>query len=414
MKDARVFSIAQLQELLRATEGITFEATNKREAYTWIEHTLARYHYHRLTKKGRGLVQAYLRKMTGYGPAQTKRLCKRYLQSGRLAAKHTLHHQFARTYTREDIVLLAKVDMAHHVLSGPATARILNRAYTVFGDKSYERLAHLSPSHLYNLRKTLTYHTNAQVFTHTQGKKNTLGERRKPEPNGRPGYIRVDTVHQGDATDGKKGIYHINFVDEVTQWELVAAVETISDRHMLPALEVILEQFPFVIMEFHSDNGSEFINRKVLSMLNRLQATLSKSRPRRHNDNALVETKNGGVIRKAWGYDHIPARSAPVVNQWYENWFNTYLNFHRPCGFATVKRDKKGKEKRVYRPKDYMTPYEKFRSLPEAEQYLKPDVTLEQLDFVAYAISDTEFAEFMEQAKDKLPLWAKHLPWDET
>jgi hypothetical protein len=198
-------------------------------------------------------------------------------------------------------------------------------------------------------------------------------------------------------------------VDEVTQWELCAAVETISDRHMLPVLLVILEQFPFVIAEFHSDNGSEFINYKVLAILKRLHSTLSKSRPRRHNDNALVETKNGSIIRKAWGYDHIPARQAPVLNQWYEDWFNTYLNFHRPCGFATVVRDKKGKEKLVYRPKDYMTPYEKFRSLPGAEQYLKPGITFDQLDFVAYAMSDTEFAELMEQAKDRLPIWSKQL-----
>jgi len=192
-------------------------------------------------------------------------------------------------------------------------------------------------------------------------------------------------------------------VDEVTQWELVAAAETISDRHMLPVLKVILAQFPFIIHEFHSDNGSEFINKKVLDILRRLHAKLSKSRPRRHNDNALVESKNGSVIRKAWGYDHIPARQAPVINQWYEDWFNPYLNYHRPCGFAVVKRDKKGKEKLTYPANGYMTPYEKLQSLPDPEQYLESGVTFDQLDEVAYAISDTELAELMEQAKDKLP-----------
>jgi hypothetical protein len=207
--------------------------------------------------------------MTGYQSAQTKRLCKRYLKSGRLSLVDQHRNTFARTYTREDIVLLAKVDTAHHLLSGPATRHIFDRAYHVFKDNAYIRLANISPSHLYNLRKTLTYHTHAQVFTHTHGPKNTLGERRKPEPNGKPGYLRVDTVHQGDSTDGKKGIYHINFVDEVTQWELCAAVETISDRHMLPVMMVILEQFPFVIHELHSDNGSEFINHKVLAILRR-------------------------------------------------------------------------------------------------------------------------------------------------
>ena len=411
MSDTRIYNIPELTVLLESLDGVSFRAENKADAYNWVEEQLFRYKYDRLDKPSKGVVQAYLRKYTSYSHAQLARLITKWRTTRHVKLSSYERHSFARTYTRDDMVLLAKVDTAHHVLSGPATAHILSRAYTVFDDKAFERLANISPSHLYNLRGTLTYHNHAQVFTHTHGPKNTLGERRKPEPNGRPGYLRVDTVHQGDSTDGDKGIYHINFVDEVTQWELCAAVETISDRHMLPVLLVILEQFPFVIHEFHSDNGSEFINHKVLAILKRLYATLSKSRPRRHNDNALVETKNGSIIRKAWGYDHIPARQAPILNQWYEDWFNTYLNFHRPCGFATVLRDKKGKEKLVYRPKDYMTPYEKFRSLPNAQQYLKPGITFDQLDFVAYALPDTEFAELMEQAKDKLPIWGKQLPW---
>lgn len=410
MSDTRTYTIPELTALLESLDGVSFRAASKTDAYNWIEEQLFRYKYDRLDKPSKGVVQAYLQKYTSYSHAQLARLIAQWRSTRHVKLADYHRHSFTQTYTRDDMVLLAQVDTAHNVLSGPATAHILNRAYTVFGDKAFERLASLSPSHLYNLRKTLTYHNHAQVFIHTHGPKNTLGERHKPEPNGRPGYLRVDTVHQGDGTDGGKGTYHINFVDEVTQWELCAAVETISDRHMLPVLLVILEQYPFVIHEFHSDNGSEFINKKVLAILRRLHATLSKSRPRRHNDNALVETKNGSIIRKAWGYDHIPARQAPVLNQWYEDWFNTYLNFHRPCGFAVVKRDKKGKEKLTYPAAGYLTPYEKFRSLPYAEQYLKPGITFDQLDFVAYAMSDTEFAELMEQAKDQLPIWDKLLP----
>jgi hypothetical protein len=33
-----------------------------------------------------------------------------------------------------------------------------------------------------------------------------IGERRRPDPQGRPGYLRVDTVHQVDW-DGSKGVY---------------------------------------------------------------------------------------------------------------------------------------------------------------------------------------------------------------
>lgn len=86
-----------------------------------------------------------------------------------------------------------------------------------------------------------------------------IGERRKPEPYGKPGYLRVDSVHQGDQ-DKEKGVYHINLVDEVTQWEIVGCVEGISEHFLVPLLTRLMEQFPFRIIEFHSDNGSEYIN----------------------------------------------------------------------------------------------------------------------------------------------------------
>lgn len=411
MTDTRTYTIPELTGLLATLESASFQPQSKAEAYDWIEEQLYRYKYDQLNKPSKGVVKAYLQKYTSYSRTHLDRLIMKWRTTRHVKLAGYQRHSFATRYTRDDVLLLAKVDTAHHLLSGQATKHILERAYRVFGQTEYLRLQDISVGHIYNLRKTFVYCQNAHVFVHTHGVKNTLGVRRKPEPNGRPGFIRADTVHQGDSTDGGKGCYHINFVDEVTQWELVACVETISDRHMLPIILVILEQFPFVVHEFHSDNGSEFINKKVLAILRRLHAELTKSRPRRHNDNALVESKNGGVIRKLWGYDHIPARQAPEINRFYEDWFNTYLNFHRPCGFATVTRDKKGKEKHIYRPQDYMTPYEKFRSLPNPEQYLKPGVTFDQLDFVAYALSDTEFATLMEQAKDKLPIWGKVLPW---
>src|SRR5476651_531713 len=314
MTDTRSYTISDLIVLLAGLEGVSFKPESKAEAYDWIEEQLFKYKYDRICKSDKGVIRAYLRKYTRYSPTQLSCLIAKWRSTRHVKLAGYERHTFATRYTRDDILLLAKVDTAHKLLSGQATKHILERAYDVFVQEDYLRLKNISVAHIYNLRKTFTYREHAQVYVHTHGPKNTLGERRKPEPNGKPGYLRVDTVHQGDSTDGKKGIYHINFVDEVLQWELCAAVETISDKHMLPVLLVILEQFPFVIHEFHSDNGSEFINKKVLDILRRLHAKLTKSRPRRHNDNALVETKNGSVIRKAWGYDHIPARQAPAIS----------------------------------------------------------------------------------------------------
>lgn len=402
MKNVRVISIPELEKLLSGSIGLQFTVVDKTEAYTWIATTLKGYGYRKLSKHERGLVIAYIQKLTGYQERQTKRLIARWLKTTKLERKPYTHHSFNGKYTRADCILLASVDEAHSVLSGPATRIILEREYVLFGKPEYERLAGISVSHIYNLRKTYLYHQHIAVFTKTKGVKVTLGLRRKPEPNGKPGYIRIDTEHQGDSFNGEKGIYNINFVDEVTQWEFVACVPTICDRDMLPILEAILFMYPFVIIEFHADNGSEFINKLVVKLLNRLHIKLSKSRPRRHNDNALVETKNGGVIRKHMGYNHIPKDYAGVINSWYQQWFNPYLNYHRPCGFATTTTDHKGKERKVYKPKDYANPYMKLCSLPNAEQYLKPGVTFEYLDKLAYAMSDTDYAKAMMKAKYQL------------
>lgn len=408
MSDTRTYTISELKVLLAGLEGVSFKAESKAEAYDWIEDQLFRYKYDRLDKPSKGVVKAYLSKYTSYSKSQLTRLTTKWHTTRHVKLATYKRHRFVSIYTRDDILLLAKVDTAHILLSGPATRHILEREYSVFGHKDYLRLKDISTSHLYNLRATFCYRDHAQVFIHTQGTKVTIGERRKPRPNGQPGFIRVDSVHQGDSPDGEKGCYHINFVDEVTQWELVACVETISDRHMRPVLAALITQFPFVVMNFHSDNGSEYINGTVADMLNLLHIHQTKSRPRRHNDNGLVETKNGAVIRKHIGYGYIPQELAPIVNQWYQDWLNTYLNFHRPCGFATVTVDKKGKEKVAYRAEDYLTPYEKLRSLPEPSQYLRTGVTFASLDETAYAMSDTEYAEMMDVAKGVMSEQLKH------
>lgn len=210
-------------------------------------------------------------------------------------------------------------------------------------------------------------------------------------------------MHQGDLVteEGrKKGVYHINIIDETTQWEVVGSVENISEISLKPLLEDMLEQFPFVIKNFHSDNGSEFINKVVARLLNKLLISQTKSRPRHSNDNGLVEAKNGGIIRKHMGYNYIEQKHASKINKFYKNYFNHYLNFHRPCGFATIKVDKKGKEKKIY--KIYQTPFEAFKSHPNAEEFLKENITIEYLEKISLKMSDNEAASKMKKAKLEL------------
>ena len=266
----------------------------------------------------------------------------------------------------------------------------------------YERLASISASHIYNLRRTRAYREHHVHHTKTRASAVSIGERRKPDPRGQPGFVRVDTVHQGDSPKGK-GLYHINAVDTVTQWQVVGCCETISEAHLLPVLEAILHQFPFRIQGFHSDNGSEFLNYKVQKLLNKLLVPeFTKSRANRTTDNALVEGKNGAVVRKHIGHEPIGARHAGEVQRFYTADFNPYLNYHRPCGFATIELSDNGKRRRRYRLNDYRTPYEKLLSLNDWESCLKEGVSAARLEQQALRMSDTECALRMQQRKRKL------------
>jgi len=154
---------------------------------------------------------------------------------------------------------------------------------------------------------------------------------------------------------------------------------------------------------FHCDNGSEFINHTVVKLLNKLLVEeFTKSRAYRSTDNALVEGKNGAVVRKQIGYGAIPAENAEAMQKFYTAHFNPYLNFHRPCGYATITVNGRGKRKRTYRHKDYRTPYEKLQSLANWEKCLKDGITAEILQRQASAMSDTEAARRMQKIKLEL------------
>jgi len=211
--------------------------------------------------------------------------------------------------------------------------------YQIFGEEKYKRLNDISVSHLYNLRKSKTYSRAKNHFEKTRVKSSGIGERRKPTSKGQSGYIRIDTVHQGDQ-GGVKGVYHINAVDEVTQFEVVCAVEKISEQYLIPVLETMLNIFPFKVISFHSDNGSEYNNKNVAKLLKKLFIGFTKSRPRQSNDNSLAESENASVVRKILGYHHIPKKWERQVNDFNRVYFNPYINYHRPCFYPEAIVDK--------------------------------------------------------------------------
>ena len=257
---------------------------------------MIKFTYLTLPRGDKGIVKRYLNRVTGYSRQQITRLIKQYKEAGKIRWRPCRNNGFSKKYNVIDIKLLAEMDSRYEDICGHAIKKLCERAHEVFGQDEYQSLANISVSHLYNLRRSKAYQQQRRVFTKTQPRRVAIGERRKPNPNGEPGYIRIDTVHQGDL-DKRKGVYHINAVDEVTQFEVVCSVEQISERYMVPVLEQLLAAFPFKLKGFHSDNGSEYINKHVCKLLEKLQIELTKSRSRHSNDNALAESKNASIVR---------------------------------------------------------------------------------------------------------------------
>jgi transposase InsO family protein len=410
MDETKLRTIEQLEGFLKATPEIRFTGVAGQandERYAHISRVLRRFDYANRKRRDRGVILAYLQRSSGYSRAQIKRLVARWHENRLAEVPLAKRYRgpavpFARKYTATDIALLAEMDRANEDVCGPAVAHLLQRAFTVYGDQRYERLAGLSVSHLYNLRKRADYQAQRVVFTKTRPVCNAIGIRKPPRPNGHAGWVRIDSVHQGDL-DGAKGVYHITCVDSVSQWQVEACVEGISEAFLLPVLATIIGQFPFVIKGFHSDNGSEYINHKVAELLNKLCIEQTKSRSRQSNDNALAEGKNASVVRKHMGYSHIPKKFAGPINQFYEKTFNPWLNLHRPSLFATDVVNSKGKVKKVYKHADVKTPLECLVQLDDKGLVcFKEGVTVQILQAKAKEKTDLQAALEMQKAKADL------------
>jgi hypothetical protein len=399
MDDSEATSLEQIRAFLGGSGEVRFAGQRRDEVYGWTEGTLVQHQYGVLSRQEKGLVRRHVARMTGLSRAQVTRLITSYTDSGRVKAALYQRTKFATRYTKSDVELLAYVDKSHGNLSGPATKRILEREYSEYGQCAYERLAGISVAQIYRFRNSKAYRKRNTSYQPTRPTPIPIGERRKPRPQGRPGYLRIDTVHQGDR-DGVKGIYHINAVDEVTQWEIVATAPQISEYWLIPLLEQLLEQFPFVIRGFHSDNGSEFINYTVARLLEKLLIEQTKSRAHRTGDNGLVESKNGAIVRKHMGFGHIAAQHAEAVDQFHRRYLNPYVNFHRPCAVAEIVEQPNGKRQRVYR--NWATPFEIFSQAPQCESRLRPGVSMADLESFAQTQSDTEAAVEMQRAKRQL------------
>ena len=184
-------SIDQLTEFLSGTQTVAFSVPSSPAArYEWVQKTLIRFRYRTLSRRDQGVVIRVLIKVSGYSRQQVTRLIAQYRTTGTVRRRQRTVAGFTSKYSPADIGLLAAMDERHDTPSGPAVKKLCERALLVFGQTEYERLAQISVSHLYNLRKSVPYTRKRRHFEKTRSRQIPIGERRKPAPNGRPGYIR--------------------------------------------------------------------------------------------------------------------------------------------------------------------------------------------------------------------------------
>ncbi|MCB9834834.1 transposase family protein [Candidatus Nomurabacteria bacterium] len=399
-------TINDIKDFVNRQSPLLIPADNNTKAsnYEFVEDVLVSICYLKLSRSDKGVVKQFLATNTGYKRAQVTRLINQYIKSGTVKlAPRKLGQNFKQVYTNSDIRLLARFDQLNEFMSGPATVMMLHDEYYLHRQEAYQKLANISSSHIYNLRNTNTYSTRIQRYQKTKPRTVSIGTRAKPEPNNQPGFIRVDSVHQGDR-DKAKGVYYVNLVDEVTQWEVIMCLDSISERSMIPTLKLAINEFPFEVKGFHSDNGSEYINYQVAKLLIELNINLTKSRPRHSGDNGLGESKNGSVIRKTFGYTHIPitAHNVSRINLFLSEYLNPYLNYYRASAYRKTEVLSNGKIIHSYPHKDYQTPYQKLKSIDPRGEYLKPNTSFAKMDQVLYAKSTTQYLEEMQEAKTRM------------
>jgi predicted DNA-binding transcriptional regulator AlpA len=246
MEDDHITSVAQLEKLVKFGEYVKFNSSNKGQTYEWIGRTLGKFKYFSESKKSRGIIKNYIVVMTGYSDDQIDKLIKRKKKFGRVFLMERTQYTFPKKYETGDVALLADTTSTLNHPNGKAVKQMMKDMYHLYGDNRFERLQQISVSHFYNLRRTNVFQSRTLNYTKTNPVKVNIGIRKKPNPFGKPGYLRVDSVHQGDL-DKQKGVYHINLVDEVTQWEITGCVEGISEQFLAPLLEELLRRFPFII-----------------------------------------------------------------------------------------------------------------------------------------------------------------------
>ena len=379
----RPSTVDQVRELLDGERASEPPVRTRAAAYRLVEQTLRRLDYCSLRKTEKGVVRRFLARGTGLSRAQIDRLLHQYRATGQLRDhRGAPRRPFPRRYTDTDIELLAAVDVLHATPAVPVALKLHARAYHLFGDLRFERLAGISGGHLYNLRRSPVYRSyRAAKITPTRPVLTAVTRGHwKPQPFEQPGHLRVVSLR---PKVGLEGLHCLAFVDEVTQFRFVSTVDRLDKGGLRQALGGLPRAFPFTVRGFHAGVKPDPVASHIVDLLQPWCEDRIGRSPTRGAD-AQAADRNSPAAR---------------LNAFTRRLLSPFLNYHWLYLFPT--EPARNADRAAAQPAgaiDIMTPYERLKSLRRADHYLSPGISFAQLDAVALAMTDHQAARMLTNA----------------
>jgi hypothetical protein len=270
--------------------------------------------------------------------------------------------------------------LEHHERRGAPLSEAFKKKLLEISPAQIDRL--LRPSRLQHPKKGLCATRPGTLLRHA------VPTRSGPPDTARIGSVEADTVaHCDDSTEGDY-VNSLTFTELFSGWTENRAIWNKSGEAVLIQLRGLETTVPYVMKDFHTDNGGEFLNWALHRHLTGRAVKLpwTRSRAYRKNDNAHCEQKNWTHVRQLFGHDRFAhAELVPIMNDLYGKEWSQFTNHFKPT-FKLLRREKQaGKTKRIYEVKP-LTPYQRLLDSSDISEETKARLKAEHAQLDPFAL----------------------------
>jgi hypothetical protein len=188
----------------------------------------------------------------------------------------------------------------------------------------------------------------------------------------KPGFIESDTVHHCGESMAGQYVVTINYDDIFSGWTEQRAILGKGNLAVVHQTRDVERSLPFSLLGFDSDNGSEFINKKLFDYFTKRSypVQFTRSRPYHTQDNAHIEQKNYTHVRLWLGYDRFEhPQLVPMLNDLYKSEWRLFHNFFCPSVKLIEKKRVGSKIIKRYDPPK--TPYQRLMTSDHLDPKIK-------------------------------------------